>query len=152
MNEYFKMYWRQATMAVAILACFGSIGWSIWSRVAPNSALEAANDPIFIDAKTGYVFRCKLTAGMSYPVISPDTGQRTGYEAELCYWTKDGQVKKTPTPVLLNQFRGISGPTFCPDCGRLVVAHNPMAVEGHKPPPTEAEYWATHPRPTTAGQ
>ena len=27
----------------------------------------------------------------------------------------------------------------CPDCGRLVVEHNPPAVEGSKPPPTKAE-------------
>jgi len=73
------------------------------------------------------------------PVLAP-SGKNTGYEAELCYWTKDGKPKETPTPVLLNIYKGIKGPTFCPDCGRLVVGHNPPAMEGAKPPPTKDEY------------
>lgn len=79
---------------------------------------------------------------MTYPVKCPDTGKETGYEAELCYWTKDGHPKDEPIPVLLNKYKGDPGPTFCPDCGRLVVYHNPLAVEGHTPPPTEEEYRA----------
>jgi hypothetical protein len=134
---------RILTVAL-IVAIVGVAGWQIWSNFRADPAVEAATDPIFIDAETGQVFHAKLSVGMSYPVISPDTGKPTGYEAELCFWTKDGHVKDDPTPVLLNIYRGISGPTFCPDCGRLVVAHNPMAIEGRKPPPTEADYRASH--------
>jgi hypothetical protein len=121
-------------------------GWLIWANLKPSEAVATANDPLFIDAETGKTFHKKIEAGMSYPVISPDTGKATGYEAELCYWTKDGHVKSDPTPVLLNMYRGVSGPTFCPDCGRLVVQNNPIAVEGHKPPPTQAEYQGAPPQ------
>ncbi|MGA2229800.1 MAG: hypothetical protein ABSH22_02645 [Tepidisphaeraceae bacterium] len=139
---------KTLTIAV-IVAILGAMGWIIWGHLNSNPAAQAVTDPIFMDAETGYVFHAKISAGMSYPVISPDTGKPTGYEPELCYWTKDGHVKSDPTPVLLNIYRGISGPTFCPDCGRLVVAHNPMAIEGQRPPPTEAEYRAMHPQTPT---
>jgi hypothetical protein len=132
---------RLGLMAVAVLAVAGIL-WLVWADLKSNPSLDMANDPIFINAETGKVFHLKVTAGMSYPVICPDTGKATGYEAELCYWTKDGHVKDDPTPVLLNSVIGQPGPTFCPDCGRLVVVHNPPAVEGHKPPPTKDEYLA----------
>jgi hypothetical protein len=137
--------------ALLVVAAIGAVGWTIWWNFGTDAAVADANDPIFIDAETGVIFHKALTAGMTYPVTSPDTGKQTGYEAELCYWTKDGHVKSDPTPVLLNIYRGIPGPTFCPDCGRLVVAHNPLAVEGHKPPPTEAEYRAAHGLPPKPG-
>ena len=76
-------------------------------------------------------FRYEIKIGDSVPVKAP-SGEKSGYPAELCYWTKDGQPKEDPTPVLLNQYVGKSGPTFCPDCGRLVVNHNPVAVAGHQ--------------------
>ena len=131
-------------MCVGALCVLGvvAIVLSIRSNLGPNEALSDANNPWFINAETGYTFHHALTAGMEYPVKCPDTGKTTGYTAELCYWTKDGHVKKDPTPVLLNKDKGKSEPTFCPDCGRLVRFHNPLAVEGHSPPPTESEYMA----------
>jgi hypothetical protein len=63
----------------------------------------------------------------------------TGYPAEACYWTADGGTKTEPTWVLMNAVLGKPGPTFCPDCGRLVVARNPMPGPGVKPPPTQQE-------------
>jgi hypothetical protein len=101
-------------------------------------------DPVFMNAETGYVFHAKLKPDMTIPVVCPDTGKATGYMPETCYWTKDGHVKDDPTYVLLNMYKGVSGPTFCPDCGRLVVLHNPPAVEGRRPPPTQDEYNAEH--------
>ena len=142
MNDFFSTSLGRTVLIAIALALLGGSAWMIWSNVGPSAAVAAANDPIFIDADTGYAFHCKLVAGMSIPVVSPDTGKANGYPAELCYWTKDGHVKSDPTPVLLNTYRGKSGPTFCPDCGRLVVPVNPMAIEGHRPPPTEADYWA----------
>jgi hypothetical protein len=47
--------------------------------------------------------------------------------------------------VLINQWKNSTEPTFCPDCGRLVVGHNPPAVAGSTPPPTKEEY-AKNPR------
>jgi hypothetical protein len=94
----------------------------------------------FVDAETKQPFRQKLEMGMQVPVKSPFTKKAVGYPAELCYWTKDGKPRKDPTPVLLNADIGVDGPTFCPDCGRLVVGHNPAPEPAGKAPPTQAEY------------
>jgi len=109
-----------------------------------SSAAAIANDRIFICSETNKTFHVNLEdlVGKSFPVYSPLSGKNTGYPAELCYWTADGKQKSDPTPVLLNSFIGKPEPTFCPDCGRLVVAHNPIAQPGATPPPTRAEYEA----------
>lgn len=84
-----------------------------------------------IDSETGKVFEeFKLSMNESIPFKNPDTGERTLYPAEACYWTKEGGAKLTPTWVLLNEAVKKSGPTKCPDCGRTVVAHNPMPPLG----------------------
>jgi hypothetical protein len=132
-----------AAIFVALL-CLTAAGWAVWSSVAPSDAAAAANDPWFVDAETGKAFHMQLKVGMSIPVKSPFMGHMTGYPAELCYWTKDGHVKKDPTPVLLNSEIDKPGPTFCPDCGRLVVRHNPIPMPGKAPPPTQAEWEAMH--------
>ena len=80
------------------------------------------------------------------PVESPYTNRPTGYEAELCYWTKDGKMRSEPYPVLLNSHARKPEPTFCPDCGRLVVPLNPAPSEGQSPPPTQPEYAARRQR------
>jgi hypothetical protein len=105
----------------------------------PRSEVAAANQRWFIDASTGKRFSHDLKAGETFPVRAP-SGQNAGYPAELCYWTKDGRPKDDPTPVLMKMWKGEEGPTFCPDCGRLVRPHNPKPKPGDKPPPTEAEY------------
>lgn len=132
-----------AALAIAG-CCVGAliVFWVIKSTFAQDSGEYAASHRIFMDASTHppKSFKVDLQAGMSIPVKSPYSGKDTGYLAELCYWTKSGGVKEDPTPVLLNQHLGKSGPTFCPDCGRLVVGHNPAAIPGTKPPPTEEEY------------
>ena len=75
----------------------------------------------------------------SVPAKAP-SGGNTGYPSEKCYWTKDGKIKTEPTYVLLNIYKNSSEPTFCPDCGRLVVSHNPAPVAGRSAPPTKGEY------------
>jgi hypothetical protein len=104
-----------------------------------SPTVAAERERVFIDSQTGKSFDHELKLGESIPVDAP-SGSKSGYPAELCYWTKDGQPKTDPTPVLLNSWLGKPGPTFCPDCGRLVVAHNPMALPGMRPPPTQEEY------------
>ena len=116
--------------AVALWVLIGSMGGS------EGAALS--RDRTFIDAGTGRPFEYTLKEGDTIPVASP-SGKTDGYPAELCYWTKDGGVKEDPTAVLLNEYVAKEGPTFCPDCGRLVVGHNPRPDPGDRPPPTEAE-------------
>lgn len=106
----------------------------------PSSDVAAANARVFIDASTGKPFSRQLRAGMTVPVDAP-SGKKSGYPAEMCWWTKDGKVRKEPYPVLLNTWVGKPEPTFCPDCGRLVVAHNPSPGGGNiAPPPLKEEY------------
>jgi hypothetical protein len=81
-------------------------------------------------SETGMTFEYTVHEGDQWPVLSPFSKKKTGYPAECCYWTKDGKRKATPTYVILNEDIGKPGDTFCPDCGRLVIGHNP-------PPPPE---------------
>jgi hypothetical protein len=124
-------------LVVALLA----LVFSAWSNLVGDDPVTAASrDRTYICAETGKAFRHKLKAGDIVPIDSPHSGKRTGYPAELCYWTADGGTKPDPTPVLLNSYAGKSGPTFCPDCGRLVVGLNPPPVAGADPPPKQNEY------------
>jgi hypothetical protein len=116
------------------------ITWIVWSRLTTSEAAKAASERTFICAETGKTFDHVLERGEVIPVKSPHSGKNTGYPAELCYWTKDGSTRTDPVPVLLEEHKGIRGPTFCPDCGRRVVAHNPFPQPGAKPPPLRAEY------------
>ena len=120
-----------ALIAVAVL---------FYSYFGTSKEARAANHRVFICAETRKTFEADLKVGMTIPIHSPHSGKDTGWPAELCYWNKDGTAKKEPTPVLLRSYVGERGPTFCPDCGRLVVGHNPFPVEGMRPPPTEEEY------------
>ena len=113
--------------------------YSIVSSVGGGSA-SLSRDRTFICSETGKAFEYEIEVGTTIPVPSPYSGKNTGYAAEYCFWTKDGKIKEEPTLVLLNQHVGKPGPTFCPDCGRLVTPLNPAPVPGLPPPPTDVEY------------
>jgi hypothetical protein len=100
----------------------------------------------FICSETGKTFEHKLRLDEEIPVLSPYSGKNTGVPAEPCYWTAEGGTKDEPTWVLLNELCGKPGPTFCPDCGRLVVHRNPPPGSVAHPPPTQEEYAARHVR------
>lgn len=114
-------------------------GYSIYSNVGTSDIAADSANRVWICSETGKQFNYKLKIGDRVPVLSPYSGKSTGYEPELCYWTKDGKTKDKPTYVLLKTTMGQSGPTFCPDCGRLVVFQNPVAVVGGTPPRSEGE-------------
>jgi hypothetical protein len=134
-------------VAVGLIVLALIIMWvSVRASFGPSSAGKASVDRLFIDAKTGKTFEYTLKKGDVAPILAP-SGDKTGYPAELCYWTADGGTRKDPVPVLLNIYKGDNSPTFCPDCGRLVVGHNPRPEEGRKPPPKKDEY---KPRRSTA--
>jgi hypothetical protein len=119
--------------------------WTIKGTFGESDAAAISADRIYIDSTTMKPFQHELRIGETIPVKAPSGGM-TGYPAELCYWTKDGKINPKPTPVLLNEVIGKSGPTFCPVCGRLVVAHNPPPEAGGRPPPTKEEYERRHAR------
>jgi len=113
--------------------------WSVAHYLGPSPAVAASTRGQYMCAETDKPFTLTITPGMTLPVRSPHSGKNTGYPAEFCYWTSDGNIRKEPVAVLLNSYLGKPGPTFCPDCARLVRARNPQPVPGH-PPPTRQEY------------
>ena len=148
LREFLNSPRGKALSLSAVVVMLAVAGLFIWRSLGPSDAEAISRDRIFIDAKTMKPFEHELKVGDTIPTKAPSGGD-TGYPAELCYWTKDGKPKDTPTPVLLKSWLGDNGPTFCPDCGRLVVGHNPPAAPGKKPPPTQAEY---KPRPGDSGR
>jgi hypothetical protein len=114
------------------------------NNFGPTDAEFESTHRYFVCSETMKSFTKKLEPNQLIPVDSPYSGKKTGYLAELCYWNADGTQKKTPTPVLLKTSIGQKGPTFCPECGRLVVGHNPLPGANSIAPPTEAEYKAKH--------
>ena len=128
-----------AKVAVVVLALAGVVAAVLAVRnMTSSEATKLSNERTFIDAATGQPFKVSLQPNMAVPVKAP-SGQNTGYEAEECYWTSDGKIKAEPSYVLLNENVGKKGPTFCPDCKRRVLAHNPVPAPGDKPPPTAAD-------------
>lgn len=140
-RELLRSKGGQYVAAALVLIGVAAAGYSVWSNLGESNAAAMSRGRTFVDAETGRGFRHELTAGEPIPVVAP-SGKKTGYPAELCYWTKEGTPKQEPTPVLLNHWVGKQGPTFCPECGRLVVGHNPPAEPGAKAPPTKEEYEA----------
>ena len=139
MREWLDSSGGKIAAGLLLLAAAAAVFFAVRNLFGESPEVRAANERVFIDTKTGQRFAHELKAGESFPVKAPSGGQ-TGFPAELCYWTRDGQIKQDPTPVLLKNWTGGEGPTFCPDCGRLVRPHNPTPMPGDRPPATEAEY------------
>jgi hypothetical protein len=138
-----KFLQTKAGRAIAIVLAVGSLALMVFvlrDTFRGGYAGAAARDRMFICAQTGKTFRHEIRLGETLPVESPYSGQKTGYPAEPCFWTKDGGTKPQPTWVLLDQYAGKSGPTFCPDCGRLVTPLNQGPQPGVQPPPTKDQY------------
>lgn len=124
---------------LAIVGVGGAL-YAVRQNLGRTDASAASQDRLFVCAETGKAFRHRLSMSDRIPIVSPHNGKRTGYLAELCYWTASGQPRPEPVPVLLNSYRGRAEPTFCPDCGRLVLPHNPAPDSTRRPPPTRTEY------------
>jgi hypothetical protein len=131
-------------LAAGMLMCAGVLALGLmWRAHFPSSAAgRASAGRMFICSETGKAFRHTLREGQSIPVRSPHSGRQTGYEADTCYWTREGSISDEPRYVYVAGRWGGSGPTFCPDCGRLVRPLNPAPRPGAAPPPMEAEYRA----------
>ena len=145
MNGIRELLESKAGKAVGVALAVVAVGLMVWILVGQFGASTAtaySRDRTYIDATTGESFEHTLQAGDKNPIDAP-SGGKTGYPAEWCYWTADGKMKQEPTAVLLETYKGNAGPTFCPDCGRLVVIHNPGAMPGLEPPPTKAEFEAS---------
>jgi hypothetical protein len=125
---------------VSALLCLSAVGVAavLIVRNLGGDPSIAANQRVFVDVSTGQPFGHDLTLGEEIPVLAP-SGSRSGYPAERCYWTREGTPTDQPSFVVLNETMAKTGPTFCPDCDRLVVGHNPVASADRQPPPTRAQ-------------
>lgn len=141
-ESFLRRHAGRSAVIAGLVAGGAVVFWVIRAGVGPSEAAAIAGRRTYVCSETGKAFVHTLVAGESSPVTSPYTRRPTGYLAEWCYWTADGRPKSEPTPVLLNLYRDGSGPTFCPDCGRLVVAHNPRPRDGDAAPPTREAYAA----------
>jgi hypothetical protein len=130
---------RIAGIAFVVVALLVTV-YMVRSNLGESEVAALSRQRVYVCAETGKSFDVEITPGLTNPVMSPFSGKKTGYPAEPCFWTKSGEVRKEPHYVLLNQTVGKPGPTFCPDCGRLVIPYNPPPTPGGKPPPTQAEY------------
>ena len=113
--------------------------YSMRSSIGNGDAIALSRDRVYVDATTLKPYNFVAVPGDPGNLPAKSPSGVTGYPAEPCYWTADGQIKENPTYVLLKKFIGQKGPTFCPDCGRLVVEHNPAPIPGQKPPATEKD-------------
>jgi len=126
---------------VASLLCASALVIAAWQLTSYFHG-PMPGDPsrsMYVDSETGQAFPHKNVVGESVPILSPYSGKNTGYPGVACYWTASGQIKDEPTWVLMNSYIGKRGPTFCPDCGRLVNPIAPRPNPGDKPPPTREE-------------
>ncbi len=116
---------------IAAAALFVAIVLLIRNSFGGVDVADLSRQRTLVDSESGEIFRSyKIKDGTSLPWKNPKTGAMTLYPAEKCHWTEDGKAKLEPTYVILNETIGQEGPTRCPDCGRIVVRHNPL-------PPTE---------------
>ena len=120
---------RQKVLLGVAVAAFVVAGVLVWINTRDPATVNRSINRPYICAKTGKAFEHKVEIGEVEPVYSPHSKANTGYHAELCFWTKDANgewaAKVDPTAVLLNSIFEPGAQTFCPDCGREVVGHNP---------------------------
>lgn len=122
---------------IVVIAAAVAVYFSVFKKDDRSNLVDMNRFRWFVDAK-GNSFLHEIRIGEGAPT-SP-SGE-PAFLAELCHWTKDGKVRPTPFPVLLNQYIGVKDPTFCPDCDRLVVGQNPApSGDPPTPPPTRAEF------------
>ncbi|HUO07943.1 MAG TPA: hypothetical protein VM008_06565 [Phycisphaerae bacterium] len=148
--QFFHTRSGKALLFALAIAALGLVGYQLYAMIRPNDGTSELNRRWFVCTETRKAYQLDLTSVREIPAPSPFSGKNTGEPAELCYWTAEGKTKDTPTPVLLNEYIGDPSPTFCPDCGRLVVGRNPAPTPGSPPPPTKAEYQAVHHHAATA--
>lgn len=112
---------------VVCLVLFAVAGYQTYQTLTTaGKPVAKPIEAVFMCSETGKTFDYKMTEGEHWPVLSPYSHKLTGYPTEPCYWTRDGKRKSKPTYVILNEHLGKPGDTICPECGRVVIGHNPL--------------------------
>ncbi len=121
---------KKLIIAVVLFAAAGLVGYFAYGG---NDLARKSHNRDFVCAKTGEAYDYTIKEGDYEPYYSPLSGANTGYLAEKCYWMKDANgeyvAKSEPTVVLLKSKFEPGATTYCPDCGKEVVGHNPMPKE-----------------------
>ncbi len=134
MVERFRHFFATGYGKIVVIVCVGLllvwVARSVMFELSPSSPLSGS--AIFIDAKTGKPFDFNPSYE-AIPVLAP-SGERTGYPASMCWWTKDGKKRDEPYPVLMNRYAGKSGATYCPECDRLVEENAVEPLAGDSAP------------------
>ncbi len=127
---------RQKIMLGAAVVLLIVAGIFVLRSLGPDRGVASSETRDFMCAECGKPFAYTLKIGDMEPFKCPSCGAMAGYRAEKCYWTQgeDGEwkAKLEPTYVILKKRmdRTCTEKTYCPDCGREVIGHNP-------PPPQE---------------
>jgi DNA-directed RNA polymerase subunit RPC12/RpoP len=96
-----------------------------------SSAERFASDRVFKCVDCAHEFEHDIKMGEIEPLACPKCGKQAGWMTEKCYWTHDAEgnwkAKLNPTYVVLKSRidPGSTEKTYCPDCGHIVVGHNP---------------------------
>lgn len=130
--------------ALVLVGGLAGLGYAVMRASQRVAAEKEMGREMYID-ETGRTFERRLgRVGDAAKVKSP-WGTRA-FPAERCYWTREGGVKSEATVVMLKSY--VEGPgarTYCPDCGREVVAGNPVPYRDEagrvvpEPPPMKAD-------------
>ncbi len=119
-------------VAVVLLVATGVIAWV---QLGGKSVYDISLDRAFICSETLRPYEYTIKIGDSAPYYSPHTDRNTGYPAEPCYWARDengGWARKDkPTLVFVKKWmdRTTEEKSYCQDCGREVVQHNPPPTD-----------------------
>ncbi len=114
---------KKIALAIAAVGVLALLACRVWHAVS-NPVATAANTRTLMDAETGELIAVDVAEGFGpFPAVNPHTGRRTLYPTEVCY--ADGCAARGGTHVILNQYLGKEGPTYCPRCGAEVRFHNP---------------------------
>jgi len=124
---------------VVFIVLFGAAAFLTYRTLstAEPEVLEPRTE-IFKCAETGETFEVLVRPGDKWPIESPFSKKLTGYPTEACWWTAEGGIQDKPTYVILNDYLGTPGDTICPDCGQIVLPHNPRPEPGDTPPSKSA--------------
>ena len=126
---------RQKILLGASVVLLIAAGVLAWTRLGGASIHNIAAERAFICDETKKVYEYTIKRGDTIPYHSPYTDRNTGYQADSCYWTKDADGrwarKEVPTFVLVKKTVDptTDEKTYCPDCGREVVRHNPVPTD-----------------------
>lgn len=125
---------QRVLLGVAVVIFAAAAVWA-WRNLSGDTPADIAANRAFYCAETGKFYEYVIQMGDTSPYPSPYSGKKTGYRAEACYWTKDANGrwgrKEKPTLVIVakEMDETTEEKTYCPDCGREVVRHNPMPLD-----------------------